>query len=138
MTTDPAALFVELSEALTGVPGLSPALAAAYAKRVRAAAAGDRLDRLLDRFREAREAGQSAEEAAGRLLADPEFRPAAHQVIVLWYTSALMDDPADPKTGLTFGTPDQHFQALVWTVIGAHPPALSGGYFGHWHYPPEN
>ena len=26
---------------------------------------------------------------------------------------------------------------LVWDAIGAHPPTLSNGYYGHWKYPPE-
>ena len=35
--------------------------------------------------------------------------------------------------------PDQedYFDALMWSVIGAHPPGLSDGYYGHWRYPPD-
>ena len=32
---------------------------------------------------------------------------------------------------------DQYYRALVWDAIGAHPPTLSNGYYGHWKYPPE-
>jgi hypothetical protein len=32
---------------------------------------------------------------------------------------------------------DQYYRALVWEAIGAHPPTLSNGYYGHWKYPPE-
>ena len=40
--------------------------------------------------------------------------------------------------GPTALTTEDHFEALMWRVIQAHPPALSGGYFGHWHYSPED
>lgn len=42
---------------------------------------------------------------------------------------------ADPADELR---PEHHFEALIWRVVQAHPPALSGGYYGHWHYPPED
>ena len=36
------------------------------------------------------------------------------------------------------GRPEHYFAGLFWRVIEAHPPGLSGGYFGHWTYPPDN
>jgi hypothetical protein len=33
--------------------------------------------------------------------------------------------------------PRDYFESVVWRVIYAHPRGLTGGYFGHWHYPPE-
>jgi hypothetical protein len=44
----------------------------------------------------------------------------------------------DTSTTLQFGSPEQYFRGMMWSVIRAHPPALSGGYFGYWRYPPEN
>ena len=35
-------------------------------------------------------------------------------------------------------SPEDYFESVVWKVIQAHPPGLSGGYYGHWHYPPED
>jgi hypothetical protein len=35
-------------------------------------------------------------------------------------------------------SPATYFGALLWPVIGAHPPGLSGGYFGHWRYLPDD
>ena len=37
-----------------------------------------------------------------------------------------------------YGTPEEYFSGLAWKIIGAHPPGLSGGYFGHWRYRPDN
>ncbi len=31
----------------------------------------------------------------------------------------------------------ERFAALLRDGIGAHPPTLSNGYFGHWKYPAE-
>ena len=33
---------------------------------------------------------------------------------------------------------EDYFESLIWRAALAHPPALSGGYFGHWRYPPED
>jgi hypothetical protein len=38
----------------------------------------------------------------------------------------------------TFGTAEQYARGLVWKAIRAHPMALTGGYFGYWHYAPED
>jgi len=33
---------------------------------------------------------------------------------------------------------EDYFESLIWRVTLSHPRGLSGGYFGHWHYPPED
>ena len=56
------------------------------------------------------------------------------------YTGLMPDDAGGDvrESGPTVLTAEDHFEALMWRVLQAHPPALSGGYFGHWHYPPED
>jgi hypothetical protein len=137
MTTE--SIFLQLSTALTGVAGLPADLAEAYEARLRAEGLAAPLDRLQDAYRRLRDLGQiDADSLAQHLFADAELQEAAWQLIVLWYSSAMMEVDAGGQVGLKFGKPEHHFRALLWDAIGAHPPALSGGYFGYWHYPPEN
>jgi len=136
MTTSPP-LFIELSEALTGVENLPADLAAEYWERLHSSLATD-LEDLVTAFGLLKAQGQLNEQSlASELFSNPKLSNAAQQLIVLWYSSALMEPDAKGVV-LKFGKPAHHFRALLWDAIGAHPPALSGGYFGHWHYPPEN
>jgi hypothetical protein len=132
-------LFVELSEALTGVEHLPADLAAEYDTRLRAEGMAAALDRLQAVYQGLKDQGRLDHESlTTHLFADADLKHVAEQLIVLWYSSALMEIDAKGQVELIFGKPEHHFQALLWDVIGAHPPALSGGYFGYWHYPPEN
>ena len=38
----------------------------------------------------------------------------------------------------TYVIPEDYFDSLIWRAALAHPKGLSGGYFGHWRYPPED
>lgn len=47
--------------------------------------------------------------------------------------------PVSPgHTAGGYASPEDYFESVIWRVIQAHPPALSGGYFGHWYYAPED
>lgn len=73
--------------------------------------------------------------AAGGLpiiMADATFAPLVEKLLIFLYTG-FADDPQ-----IMAGAPENHFESLMWRAVGAHPPGLSGGYFGHWHYPPED
>lgn len=137
--TDPdRQLFIDLSKLLTGERRLSPALADDYIARLEAAGLGEPLGQLLAKFRQLKEGGEIGEDQIGsHLLNEQDSLRTARHIIVLWFSSALIKDFDAEKIELVFGRPEHHFQALLWGIIGAHPPALSGGYFGHWHYPPE-
>jgi hypothetical protein len=115
-------------------------LASDYEARLREAGMAQELDELLVVYRRLREESRLDHDSlAAALFADAKLKRVAHQLIVLWYSSALIeniDETAPPR--LKFGKPQHHFRSLLWEVIGAHPPALSGGYFGYWRYPPEN
>jgi hypothetical protein len=126
-------LFIELSSRLTGV-AVEEDIAGEYLARVRAEPFGDKIDPLIALFRSLK-ANPADLEAAIRsqIVESAEFGVLANQLTLLWYTSAFLDTDK-----WKFGTPDQYFRALIWPAVGAHPPALSGGYFGYWKYPPEN
>jgi hypothetical protein len=131
-------LFIQLSERLTGIAPLPAGLASDYLARLEGMKLQGSMDEMLGRFSGLLESGEVTDDALSRdILEVPELRTAAQQVIVLWYSSALMEKVDDEQPVLVFGRPEHHFQAALWSAIGAHPPALSGGYFGHWHYPPE-
>lgn len=137
MSTD--TLFIELSTRLTGVDNLPADLAREYEERLRSSGMDNALHHLMLAFGDLKARGMIDDHSlANILLSDAGLRSVAEQLIVLWYSSALMEFDASGQIELRFGKPDHHFRALLWDVIGAHPPALSGGYFGHWHYPPEN
>ena len=125
--------FVELSRCLTGVD-VAADLAAEYLSRVRAEAFGGKIDALVALFQRLKATPADLDAAVrAQIVGSAEYGALANQLTLLWYTSAFSDSDK-----WKFGTPDQHFQALIWPVIGAHPLALSGGYFGYWKYPPEH
>lgn len=149
--------FLALSSFLINEPNLDRGLAAQYLERLlEAPVEGDQMDHrietLLSTFREIRAKGGDIEEGIQkRILEDDAISPIARQIIFVWYTSALLIGSKKPEgavnleigrpdgsTTLQFGSPEQYFRGLLWSVIHAHPPALSGGYFGYWKYPPEN
>ena len=131
--SDDLGVFVELSSSLTGV-AVEKDIAAEYLARIRAEPFGNKIDPLIALFRSLK-ANPADLDAAVRsqIVESTEFGALANQLTLLWYTSAFLD-----AGKWKFGTPDQHFRALIWPTISAHPPALSGGYFGYCKYPPEN
>ena len=127
--------FLALSKALTGEPDLSPLLARQHMQRLEADSAGAHLKDLLDVF-EAIEAEPAADREAliqSRIVESPTLWPVAATILKLWYTGDPVPDPRVPVGR----SAEAYFEGLIWKVALAHPPALSGGYFGHWSYPPE-
>jgi hypothetical protein len=99
------------------------------------------LGQILKRFRELKDRPDALDQVKKQIVANDSLRPTVCQVILLWYTSTVQDNlgmqpPAAPV--MRFGTQEEYFSGLAWTIIGAHPPGLSGGYFGHWRYRPDN
>ena len=132
--------FIAMSSVLTGTRELDRGIAGQYFERISKDAEGSKLSALLGVFREIQAAGGDTTEAIRqRIMNDGALGPLAQQIIILWYTSAIHTQ--DEKGNHKFDFPDdpnQYFSGLVWTAIRAHPLGLSGGYFGHWKYPPEN
>lgn len=128
--------FIALSLLLTGEAHLERPLAEQYLNRITSGPLGASLPPLLTTFRVLQSAGGDINAAIStQILADAVLGPLAKQILILWYTGILTD--ADGKNG-SYGSPEQFFSGLVWPTIGAHPPGLSGGYFGYWRYAPEN
>jgi hypothetical protein len=130
--------FLSLSRILTGIENLDAALGREYLNRLTGTTFGAPLRQLMERFR-ALGKEPTTELVQQQILAEDALRPTVCQIILLWYTSG-MQDPKDPMapTIMHYGTQEEYFSALGWRLIGAHVPGLSGGYFGHWRYRPEN
>jgi len=135
----PMDTFLDLSCVLTGENRLSPVLASEYYRRINEAF-GVRLEALLNEF-----ASLQATEAdvttvvAKRIMPDDQLGLVAREIIMLWYLAGFRGpDSSGGQREYGPETAEQYFQGLLWPAIHAHPLGLSGGYFGYWHYPPEN
>ena len=120
--------FVALSEVLTGVKPLDHDLAPEYMERFeKNPMVGPFLGDLLNAYRSITllNAADQEKELTSRIL-DPKavLRPAAEQLVYLWYISAFaFRDQANPnKVIWQYGTEDQYNRALIWKVIHGHPP----------------
>ena len=129
---DSLGLFIELSSLLVGV-----AVARIPAQRHFSAlksADSRQLHQVLVRFRQLKAAGGDIVRTVQEKLAnDAALGPAVKSIVILWFTGQLQ--LGLNAAGAAIG--DDYFQALMWSCIGSHPPALSDGYFGHWRYPPD-
>ncbi len=131
--------FLSLSRVLTGDPRLEADLAAEYYARLQEAFGAERLGRLLETFNGVGEDPPPAEAIRSEILEDEHLGPLAKETIMLWYMSGFRaPDARGEMRELGPETPEQYFRGLLWPTIRAHPLGLSGGYFGYWHYPPEN
>lgn len=116
-------LEVVVCRAMSGFSDLSPRFANAAIGRIRLEYGDDMVQALLHQF---------ANAGADGIAADLTLQPPLRQLLLFLYTGftqAMGDDS---------GVPENHFESLMWRAALAHPPGLSGGYFGHWHYPPED
>src|SRR5262245_13401389 len=129
--------FLALSRILTGVEKLDAGLGRDYLDRLNSSPQQPAVVTLLDRFGPFQNEKDAAERVKQELLGDDTLRPTICQIILLWYTSALWDNGPMP-IALRYGTQEEYFSGLAWAIISAHAPGLSGGYFGHWRYAPEN
>ena len=137
------ASFIALSEALTGVAPLDSYLASDYLRRFAThPQLTSRLPLLVAAFREISPDGKPPMDEAlkKRFLQDESLKFAAAQLIYLWYISAFgIYAPDDPKKQITwlYDEPEQYEKALLWRVIHAHAPMMSGGPKEHWRWSPK-
>ena len=129
--------FLALSRILTGVESLDETLGRAYLDRLRSTPFDPYLRRMIVHFRTLKRGPTLITQVKKELLADATFRSAICQIILLWYTSTMQESP-NPPNALRYGMQEEYFSGLVWSTIGGHVPGVSGGYFGHWRYRPEN
>jgi hypothetical protein len=128
--------FLALSRMLTGVEKLNAELGRQYLDRLSSSPFDPFLLEILERFRGFTD-GPTTAEGLKQILGDEMLRLTICQVILLWYTSAMWDNLSNPIT-LRFGAQEEYFSGLAWQIIAAHVPGVSGGYFGHWRYRPDN
>jgi hypothetical protein len=136
---DPTTLdeFLALSRILTGVENLDRELGKQYLERLTGGPEQPLIQQILDRFRKLKAGESFAERVKKEIVGDAKLRPAVCQVILLWFTSATFENET-PPIKLHYGNQEEYFSGIVWALMGAHVPGLSGGYFGHWRYAPEN
>ncbi len=143
---DDLGTFDHLSRVLSGAESLPSDLVQSHLKRLRGDPdAGPQMGPLLESFAHDAESSGFDEERFRREIApDPVLGPLVRRIVVLWLTGALpkVDWVAvlKPEQKLDYDATDPRpfFGGLMWPAIGAHPPGLSGGYFGYWRYPPES
>lgn len=135
--------FRDLSEALTGVHPLDANLGKAYVRRVATnPELTSSLPPLLDAFRQIRTQPRASWEQGidASIMRNSQLRPCTEQIIYLWYFSAFfLPDPRDTNPDPTkrkkiwvYGNYDHYGRGLLWSLIGAHAPAVSGGPYGYW------
>lgn len=129
-------VFLRLSRVLTGEPRLDPQLACEYHERIERAFP-DECDALLAAFGEFQGSDELvSQRVRSEIMDDKDLGAVAREVIMIWYLSGFRGPGDIGELGPE--TPEQYYQGLLWPTIRAHPLGLSGGYFGYWHYPPEN
>lgn len=129
--------FLALSRILTGVENLDAELGRLYLDRLTKSPLEPFVRQILERFRGLKSDETIAQQVKEQILGDDMLRPAVGQIVLLWYTSAMRDNQGTP-IALRYGSQEEYFSGLAWPIIGAHVPGLSGGYFGHWRYRPDN
>lgn len=128
-----SAQFLELSKDLLGDPDLDRHRATHLLQRFLPSADKSALSRLQTVAATLPADAAERQTAIGsQIMDDPTLRGLAKTIIVLWYTGELLG------SSTTTMPADDYFSGHIWSVARAHPPGLSGGYFGHWTYPPDN
>jgi len=129
------ALFLALSQKLTGVPTLGAEVARRHIETLRRVAGAAAVAAMLQRFGESVQgAGDPAAALQTLMEGDATFAALARALLGLWYTGLTREPGKEP----VFSHPEDYFDALMWAAVGAHPPASSDGYFGHWRIPPDS
>ena len=127
----PSSVFIEASRLLTGQSNLAAALGDCYEREFNRHAGAAK---LLEACSTALSADNPEQSIKNSMTDDAVVAAAARELLHLWFVGA--PGPVDGKDQ-DYLTPDTYFGALLWPTIGAHPPGLSGGYFGHWRYLPD-
>ncbi len=124
--------FVALSNILTGEK-VAQRSAMRHLATLCAILGADAVQAVLRRFQELEGSGDLTRRVAEELVTDAELGPTVKAMILLWFTGVLLG----PNGVAAAVTQEDYFDALMWDAVGAHAPALSNGYFGHWRYPPD-
>ncbi|HTK21319.1 MAG TPA: sugar dehydrogenase complex small subunit [Mucilaginibacter sp.] len=129
-------LFLKLSGVLTGFDNLNPEAATLYHKKLSESNA-DGLESLLLAFKALLSNPEKDVEELVRekIWTDDTLKIVCKSIILIWYNAAIMNAN---NVVIWQAPPEFYYDALLWRAVEAHPPAISGGYFGYWRYAPEN
>lgn len=126
--------FVRISERLLG-DRVDHTLAAEYQERFSLTPQFADWMRFVDLFKKIEAAeGDIDKEIAEQIMTDSALRKVVVTVISFWYFAQA----PGLHTIQEVGSASQYFRGQFWDIVRAHPPGLSGGYFGQWTYPPDN
>lgn len=126
-----SSIFMDASRLMTGQHEFVPRLADLYEAHFlgQAGAAA-----FLQACQAALSTADPERSIKATMAGDAAMAAGGKELVHLWFVGA--PGPADGKDQ-DYLTEETYFGALLWPVIGAHPPGLSGGYFGHWRYLPD-
>lgn len=122
-----AASVRDFCAALTGVDTISERMALRSAEFVRRDFGEPALEELLEAFATLGLDGVGEHARVG----------VARAMCYFLYTGVCVDE-VGKASAMSIDNEEDYFEAVLPRVIQAHPKGLSGGYFGHWHYPPED
>lgn len=128
-------LFLKLSQILTGFDNLNPEAGRLYRQKLSESNA-DGLRGLLSSFETLTKDRQKdiEELVKEKIWTDIVLKSVCQSIILIWYNASISSNNV-----VTWQAPPEfYYDALLWSAVEAHPPALSGGYFGYWRYAPEN
>jgi Membrane bound FAD containing D-sorbitol dehydrogenase len=126
------AVFFRLSRTITGFPELDESLVPGLLDRLRKTPESVQLERLLSTYTTLEESGEDVLAGLKKATHDDEqLRALTAMIVIAWYTGDLGTGIRSPPTER------EYFSGVLWKIVHAHPPGLSGGYFGHWTYPPD-
>ena len=134
--------FIAISKQLTGFDDLPPRLSEAYYHRI---CGNEHYAADLEMLEAYYNENPNVSVTLESLKAIERGLNFYKGLVFLWYTSELMEysQLALKETDLSKitregGEAEEYYGGLLWKVARTHPPGLSGGYFGHWRYEPEN
>ncbi len=140
--------FLRLSEALTGFGRfelLGTGQADTYLQFLEAVLPAPWLDKLLAVARDVPTGADEEETMTHRILADPELKPVAQNLALLWYCGTWGGMPEAWRAAhgrSPLDTPhtvsaDAYLSGLQWAAAGAHPAGGQMQGFATWSLAPE-
>jgi len=134
MPADPSTVRTALCRALSGVDQVTPEHASRIMESATARFGPELIGRMYTVF---------DVDGIDGLVKEPELAGTARAITYSLYTGLLPDPEGKEvmrgsRSKPKINSEADYFESVIWRAIHAHPPALTGGYFGHWKYPPED
>ncbi|MCG8054918.1 MAG: hypothetical protein JAY94_04470 [Candidatus Thiodiazotropha endolucinida] len=127
-------LFMGISEILTGFDSLAESIGTDYLKFLSDSFGEQPVIDLLSKYESILDGDEEVVGAIeAHIMRGDEYSTLAKEIIIVWYTSQYKG----PEGELHQGSAENYYNSLIWRVIQAHPPGVSGGAYGHWANSPE-